>query len=324
MAADGIPEILSRRTALAAGIGSLATALAARAAESPAPVGRREAPRFDDPIWNREMAAKLQAHTDGRQVYGCCTGTISGVRPGEAARHLMGFEVFSTIRVVRQSNGSYDRMSKEVVFYTDPKTGAILDEWDNPYTGERVRVVDIANDPYNWIIREYIGAPPVPGVDVKNAPEPAEKKPFLMPWRDFGPDTVAVAQDFHGYYKNKLDPAKWKRESAGEMVRSSELFRYFVRRADLENPDLDHLPHNGSWVRVTPWLPWMLMGQSEGHILYDGIFRPNETLDYISPPVLARVRAKYPQYLTAPTTWYGPSLSSIEHYALEQKPAPAR
>jgi hypothetical protein len=26
--------------------------------------------------------------------------------------------------------------------------------------------------------------------------------------------------------------------------------------------------------------------------------------------------------MTAPTTWYGPNYSSLEHYAREQKPAP--
>jgi hypothetical protein len=77
-------------------------------------------------------------------------------------------------------------------------------------------------------------------------------------------------------------------------------------------------------VRITPWLPWMLMGQAPGHILYDGVFRADKTLDYHRPDVIARIREKYPQYLTAPTRWYGPSLSSLEHYTLEQKPAPVK
>jgi hypothetical protein len=102
------------------------------------------------------------------------------------------------------------------------------------------------------------------------------------------------------------------------------LFRYFVRLSDLANAKLDHLPHNGVWIRVTPWLPWMLMGQANGHIMYEGEYCSNNNLDYYSPQVLARVRAKYPQYMEAPTKWYGPSLSSIEHYAQEQKPAPVK
>ncbi len=318
------PLITTRRAALGLGATSLAAGMIGSTAAIGATGGRRVPPRYTDPVWNREQAARLQAHVDGRQVFGRCSGTINGVRPGEAVRTLFNFEVFSTIRVVRRPDGNFDRMSKEVVFYTDPKTGAVLEEWDNPYTGERVKVVDIANDPYNWVIRDWVGPPPVPGADTHNLARPTGAKPFLLHWSDFSPDTVIVHEGGHAYYPNRLDPDKWRRESAGKMVQVSELFRYFIRREDLENQTLTHLPHNGVWMRITPWLPWMLMGQAAGHILYEGEFCANDTTDYHKPEVIARVKAKYPQYLEAPTKWYGPSLSSLEHYALEQKPAPVK
>ncbi len=279
--------------------------------------------RFDDPIWNREAAARLQADTTGRQVYGRCSGIVTGVRPGEAVKPLFGFEVFSTIRVLRQADGSYQRMTKETIFYTDPNTGDILDSWKNPYTGEQVSVVDVANDPYNWVIAATVQPPAMPGAINPGQAVPGGK-PYLLHWMDFGPDYVVLTEDGHAYYKNLLDPQHWPRESAGPMVQSSELFRYFVRRADLEDPAKTHLPHQGSWVRVQPWLPWMLMGQAPGHVMYDGVFSSSLQLNNYSPQVLARIKAKYPQYLTAPTKWYGPNYSSIEHYAREQKPAPVR
>jgi hypothetical protein len=58
--------------------------------------------------------------------------------------------------------------------------------------------------------------------------------------------------------------------------------------------------------------------------MYDGIFRPSRTLDYFPAPVLAWIRANHPDYLTAPTKWYGPNYSSLEHYAREQTPAPPK
>ena len=283
-----------------------------------------ESPRFDDPVWNREQSARLEAHTDGRQVYGRGTGTVNGVRPGESVRHLFDFEVFSTTRVVRRPDGNFDRMSMEVVFYLDPVTGQILDEWINPYTNERVRVVDIANDPYNWVIRDYQAPPALPGVDTHDMPEPASKKPFLLNWTEFSASTVVVETGGSAWYPNRLDPVKWPRESAGSMVQASEFFRYFIDRAHLEDPSRTHLEHNGVWIRITPWLPWMLLGQMPGHILYNGMFSSGDSLDYFKPAVLERVRTRYPQYMTAPTTWYGPSLSSIEHYALEQQPSPVK
>jgi hypothetical protein len=327
---------VSRRLALGSGLAALGGGLALSAcAATPAATpttaptaGGSTAPdvaRYKDPVWNREQSARLEAHLNGgRQIYGRATGSVNGVRPGEAVRHLLNFEVFSTTRVVRRTDGQWDRMSKEVVFYLDPKTGRILDEWDNPYSGERVRVVDIANDPYNWVIRDWQGPPALPGADLHNLPEPPpeQKRPFLLHWTDFNEDTVVIEEGGHAYYPNKLDPAKWPRESAGVRVQASELFRYFIRRQDLEDASQDHLKHNGVWIRITPWLPWMLMGQAPGHCLYNGMFTKSDSLDRFNPAVLARVRERYAGYLSAPTSWYGPSLSSLEHYALEQKPAP--
>jgi hypothetical protein len=39
---------------------------------------------------------------------------------------------------------------------------------------------------------------------------------------------------------------------------------------------------------------------------------------------MERIRARYPDFLTAPTKWYGPNYSSLEHYAREQTPAPVK
>ncbi len=309
----------TRRAALQAGGLGLAALLAA---PPRAKAASRMPARFDDPVWNRETAARLQADTNGQQVYGRCSGIVTGVRPGEAVRPLVGFEVFSTIRVLRQADGSYQRMTREAIFYTDPKTGDILDEWDNPYTHERVRVVDVHNDPYNWVIASTMQPPAMPGRVTTGQAVPGGK-PYLLKWSDFGPNIVVLTEDGHGYYPAKLDPAHWPRESPGPMIQSSELFRYVIDRAALEDPSQTFLPSTGSWVRVQPFLPWMLMGQAPGHVMYDGIFRASKSMDLCVPAVLARIKAKYPTYLTAPTKWYGPNYSSLEHYAMEQKPAPA-
>ena len=66
------------------------------------------------------------------------------------------------------------------------------------------------------------------------------------------------------------------------------------------------------------------MGPAPGHVLYDGVFRAEKTPDYIPAKVMAHMEKYYPSYLTAPTTWYGPNYSSLEHYAMEQKPAPVK
>lgn len=310
---------LSRRAALGglAGTAVLATAGAVPVlASSPT----RLPMAFDDPIWNREMFARLEGDTaPGKFIYGYVTGVVHGVRDNEPVRPLFGFEVFSTHRVLRQADGSYQRLCRELVFYRDRASGQMLDEWTNVYTGERVAVVDVANDPFNFRISEFFPDPPSYGG--LNADKPP-KRPLRLNWGLVTDDTLTLDSDIHLYYRNALDPARWPRESAGPMNRVSEFFRYFIRREDAENPALTHLPHNGVWSRVTPWLPWMLMGPAPGHVLYMGRFTSIKRPEQAPAPVLARVRERYPLYLTAPETWVEPSLSSLENYARTQKPAP--
>ena len=277
---------------------------------------------FKHPAWNRDTIARIEADVaPGKFIHGYATGTVMGVRENEAVKPLFGFEVFSGIRVIRQANGDYQRMCRELVFYRDLVTGQILDEWTSVYTGEKLRVVDVANDPFNYIISDHFPDPPSYGGLNQEKPP---RRPLLLNWQLMNDDVVTLTTDIHLYYKNALDPAKWPRESSGPMNRVSELFRYVMRRDDVENTALTHLPHTGVWNRITPWLPWMLMGTAPGHVVYAGLFSTVPSVDAVPEPVARRVKERFPLYLTAPEVWQEPSLSSIENYARTQKPAAAR
>ena len=43
----------------------------------------------------------------------------------------------------------------------------------------------------------------------------------------------------------------------------SEYTFFEVDVDDIQDPDNTSLHYNGTWVRVNPWLPWMLMGQAD-------------------------------------------------------------
>jgi hypothetical protein len=67
------------------------------------------------------------------------------------------------------------------------------------------------------------------------------------------------------------------------------------------------------------------MGQADSHcqyMTYQG--GGDEVADVMPRKVMDYIEKKYPLYLNAPDKWVEPSLSSIERYALEQKPAPVK
>lgn len=276
---------------------------------------------FKDPLWNRDTFVRMDADIDPtKEKCGWLKGKAYGVRPNEPVRPLFIVEGFSFVRTKRLEDGSYRRMLREIVFYKDLKTGKILEKWRNPYTDEVVDVVPIANDPYNFTISEW--APPPPSYGGLNKDNPP-KEPFLLDWEE-GPNGTLIARvDVDMQYPNALDPTKWVRESSGPVNRVSEHFIYTIWREDVENPNLTNIPRLGAWNRITPWLPWMLMGSAPGHIDY---FTTSQTIKNgekgLPADIVAAARAKDEKWLHAPTEDYGPSYSSIENYAREQKPAP--
>ena len=87
-----------------------------------------------------------------------------------------------------QEDGTIRRLNKEVIFYTDSRTGEIIHEWKNPWTDEVVKVVHVANDPFNYTISEWLILAPEDFPSGEKA-EP-RKIPLLFPWRRLGDDRL--------------------------------------------------------------------------------------------------------------------------------------
>ncbi|GIT35496.1 MAG: hypothetical protein Ct9H300mP4_18150 [Gammaproteobacteria bacterium] len=101
-----------------------------------------------------------------------------GVRPGEAVKQLCGFETFLCTRLMPAAeDGSIRRLNKEVIFYTDSRTGQMIDEWTNPWTDEKVKVVHVANDPFNYTISEWFDTSPGKGTLGEEKKENQERFP---------------------------------------------------------------------------------------------------------------------------------------------------
>jgi hypothetical protein len=296
----------------------LALAAAGLAGTAAAPtLAKSQKPKIDflhkidlkSPEFNRDIRARLNGDIAPDTEYvGWLKGVVQGVRPNEANRNLFGFEGFSVTRMYRRPDGSWRKLLRETVFYRDLDTGKILESWLNPYTNEKVRVVPIANDPYNMTI----------GTQFRG-------QPLLLDWNENPDGTYTILTTVNLFYPNLLQPSKWPRESAGDFNQVTENFSYVVKKADIENPEMTALPHVGSWQRLTPWLPWMLMGTAPGHVSYFSTFAgvPGG-IDALPKDMVAAARAIDPKMLRAPTLEEDtlPNESSLEAYAKEQSPAP--
>jgi hypothetical protein len=276
------------------------------------------------PRWNRDAWSRIQADMDSsKERIGHCSGVILGVKPGEKLKPLLGFQTFLATRLVPLPDGNIRRLNKEVIFYTNltrlGQPGEIIEEWENPWTKEKVKVVQVFNDPFNYTISETLILVPE---DFRGDKSNLPKIPLIFPWQQLNDDILVLSTDMHLNYPNPLQPDKWPRESSGPTAQVSEMMRYFVSKKDLENPKLSAVPFHGTWHRVTPWLPWMLMGQMPGHCMYTSTMTAFDSADRLPKVLLDYAKKHCPTMLSAPTEDYGPSHSSLEHYSRQQKPAP--
>ena len=78
--------------------------------------------------------------------HGFAYGRVAGM----ADKLLFAVDGMNTRRCVAVKDDKrgvgYRLVSRELLFYTDPKTGEILRTWANPYTGETVSVLHVANE----------------------------------------------------------------------------------------------------------------------------------------------------------------------------------
>ena len=241
----------SGKTALAAGLVGASVGQAHAMGDT---VGKIAMPktadlRYFDNLWNRDTYAKLVGDLDfGQQRFGWFKGKAMGVRKGEKVRDLVGFEGFSFTRLQDLGNGVYQKLLREVGFYTDLKTGEVLESYTNPYTDEEVKVVHIANDPFNYKVGPFYPKPPAYG---GLNPDDIPDIPFILPWQEFPDGNVVLETGLHLYYKSALQPDQWPRESSGEFNRVSEMFRYVIRKEDLQNPDLTQIDYTGTCLLYT-------------------------------------------------------------------------
>lgn len=254
------------------------------------------------------------AHT-----HGYYTGVLMGVVPGEEVRELVGVIGMSTqrLRPAPEKSG-YQLLQKECGFFTDIKTGQVLDRWMNPYLKEEVAPFHIANPAVNrWIV------PLVPDSRFYDRAEGAERPPtpFVLPWRLAG-DRLMLEQRTHFWAENPLNPSLWKRESSGPRIQISDMMSYNVSWRALNDPKKLHVDHWGHWVHVRPWQPWMLMADRPGHCLYSAMTGSAATLADVPAEIVALVKERLPEFLLPPTE-VRPSEPSMKRFIRERKPAPA-
>lgn len=270
---------------------------------------------FRDPPQNLRAFVKLLGDLDPKKVaYSWFGGHIFAVVGNKPAQMLCGVQGFGALRTIPQGDGTYRVLNREVAFYTHPFTGQFLDVWKNPLTGADCEVSPI----HNHLVSAELA--PTMKMDFDGT---VKEFPFTPPWNVLG-DTVFQTFEVHTAYPSPMSPAQWPRESSGPIIRISEIFQRTASLKEVEDDSRTSAHYTGTWTRIGPWLPWMLMGQAEGHLLYRTDMKKLYSHDEMPKALFEATKKKYPEFLEAPpaSDWGKPNDSSWSVYMKERKPAP--
>jgi len=231
---------------------------------------------------------KIQCSTEDLQpkVYYWIGEAYSRV-PGEPDQLLFRFEgmnVRQCVTVTDPARGTgFRQVSREVLFYKNPVTGEIIDEWKNPWTGETVKVLHIANDPVNF------RAPIFPrGADGK----PYRSDLTVMGDHWWGTTTVPL------FYRNPL--AGDYQDYVGGTYHATEMFNFFGRMSDLTNPKVHSADVNVAWARMSDWLPWMKMRGRAGELYFNGAGRKLDSYGDLPEGMRKAIETRHPIYKDPP------------------------
>lgn len=189
---------------------------------------------------------KVRASLDAsEQSFLTWTGSIYALVPEEKRKHIFKIVGMSVSRCIAKEEGVWDFTSRELTYYLDPSTEEILRRWENPWTGEMLNVVHVANNPVQAQFKRQFSV----HVD-------GDIGTFVFDLFPTYPNPLAGDERFLDYSPNAT-------------YQAAELFKITVPLAELLNPEVNSVSKlHVSWDRISSWLPWMKMGDRPGLLIY--------------------------------------------------------
>lgn len=254
---------------------------------------------FDSGADQVAMYRKIQCSTtDLEPVVYHWSGRVWSRVPGEPDRHLWnveGMNVRTCVTVEDPKRGKGVRMvSRELMLYLDPQTGAVVNQWTNPWTGKSNRIFHVANDPVNQRPVFPLGA---------------DGKPFRMPLR------VEQGRVFWNievplFYPNPLGGDF--QEYAGNQYHAMEIFDFIADEKLLRDPKVRNARAAVAWVRLSGWMPFMEMGSRPGGLVFNATGQVVPGIAALPRVLQDAIATDYPAYRVPPpaddqrpnaTTW---------------------
>lgn len=304
-------DLLAGRGAAVAALGGMAGDSAVRRSAAGHAAGKPL--DWDNPYDNLYAFGKIWAGYAEPQI-GAFHGLMYARIGSRRLMPLFGYTGTGVMQSRIDADGNVWIRGKETGYFTDLATGDILDTWDNPFTGERVKVFNFYNPRMGGRLtaempRFAMGAERDEATLMNEGTHrsAASMVPFLLPFLVFG-DDLMLAWDYAHEYTNPVTPEGWPQASTGPRISPSEHFTFTMSLREMQDRSAPSCRYTAGFSRLSQWWPWMRMGGhalAETGVLFGRMFSHKGLQGYgdVPPKVLACIEKHAPEYLEPPADW---------------------
>lgn len=249
-----------------------------------------------DPVQNVKAAVKLMGDLSGKRTYFWNEGRIFGQPLQSTPRLLFRFEAASTSRFTKLEDGVYKRHILNVLFFKDPETNEILENWENPYTGATVKPIHYFIGPAEVILtptgymseKAYREKGPSSG-----------KAPFRWEWNQSG-DRIWAVRDVFSVTPAQISPSMDPEAATGAIDQLTEFQTYEASAKQLHNPLVTAADSTMNMIARFDWYDWMLMASRPGSMILKSSGRKIIDISKLPAEFVEAVESRWPKALSAP------------------------
>lgn len=244
------------------------------------------------------MFLKVISDLAGAPSYTWGAGSLFAWMPGRGGHQVCDIHSLLVQRTVRTETG-WLYLAREAVLYVGVDDGAPLSVWHNPFIQRDVEVTHL-NDgqmhrkfespPEGWVTGGYIGY--------------ADNQSYLST----APTTVE----------------EYPLTTQSNSFKFVSLSTYYATVAEARAPEITATAMAGINTSVSPWLPWMEMGQRRGWLVWQQRLKKAGSVDALPDVITAYWTNADPEVFEAPHTANNATIDAWTSYQQQRESAAGR
>ncbi|KAF8056537.1 hypothetical protein FPV67DRAFT_1677925 [Lyophyllum atratum] len=251
-----------------------------------------------------EDLIRVRASTDeGQSTVVEWQGQVLSYKPGDVPAVIFNVRGMNIARAKKLPDGSYDLLARELQLYLDPVTDQVLHVWHNPYSGNNVTVVHVANNPV------YQNFPPANTYQARVQPGGTYTFQLSIPLAYPNPLNPTADPQSPMYPYSGPTQAKYS---------AIESFTFTFPAAELSSPAESIPSTQVYWTRTSPLLPFMATPTTNTTLLFVASgSKVAAGWMGLNPVVRDVIDKTLPAYKDAPTSRISPGggVSSWSYFA---------